>query len=205
MRQRTSDDGPNGSSSGISSTTSNNDTLTAGSSRNNDSAGAAVAGRTVHFEHATSTHLTSNKKAMKKKTVTFKSKLETSDDKNIVMNHPNLNVTPPQPIIKKESLEFLSRATKVACGAEPIVLESRLNSRRNGQSSEGDETDSEFPVRRRKFLDDLELARLHGMSRQKTNKDDEDNRRFLMKFDGLGDESSSSRGKIFYLKIPCFP
>lgn len=68
--------------------------------------------------------MSSTKKAMKKKTVTFKCSLETSDDLNIVMKEPNLNITPPQPIIKRESL---SRAIKVARGSEPIVRESRLD------------------------------------------------------------------------------
>lgn len=67
------------------------------------------------------------KKTIKKKTVTFKSCLETSDDLNIVRKEPNLHITPPVPIIKKESFDCLSRATKVARGKEPIVLESRLN------------------------------------------------------------------------------
>lgn len=191
---------------------------------------------------------------MKKKTVTFKSSLETSDDLNIVMKEPDLNITPPQPIIKKESLEFLSRATKVACGAEPIVLQSRLDlnlknfsgysidkldklnslsfrsstfgqsnaapdvddddnnddnedddddgdSRRNGQSSEGDETESEQHEHdgengsekrsnatnkprhshrtkkpNKKFLDDVELAHLRNgkKGKRKLAKDDDE-------------------------------
>lgn len=80
---------------------------------------------------------------MKKKTVTFKSSLETSDDLNIVMKEPNTHITtPPVPIIKKESLECLSRATKVACGVEPIVLKSRLDKRRKDFKGDIDKLNS---------------------------------------------------------------
>lgn len=92
---------------------------------------------------ATSAGGSVSKKSAKKKTVTFKSSLETSDDLNIVMKEPNPYITtPPVPIIKKESLECLSRATKVACGVEPIVLKSRLDKRKKDFSGDIDKLNS---------------------------------------------------------------
>lgn len=63
------------------------------------------------------------KKAAKKKTVTFKNVLETSDDLNIVKKEPNPYIAPPVPIIKKECL---TRAIQIARGGKSILLPSRL-------------------------------------------------------------------------------
>lgn len=92
--------------------------------------------RSYYDKGSTSSSLSTTKKSTKKKTVTFKNCLETSDDLNIVRKEPNLHITPPVPIIKKESLDCLSRATKVACGAEPIVLQSRLDEKLRKYSEE---------------------------------------------------------------------
>lgn len=59
----------------------------------------------------------------KKKKVSFKFALETSDDVHIVKKEPNASFAPPVPIIKKECL---TRAVRVALGGEPILMPSRL-------------------------------------------------------------------------------
>lgn len=59
----------------------------------------------------------------KKKKVSFKFALETSDDVHIVKKEPIASFAPPVPIIKKECL---TRAVRVALGGEPILMPSRL-------------------------------------------------------------------------------
>lgn len=61
----------------------------------------------------------SNKKATKKKKVSFKFSLETSDDAHIVKKEPNTTFDPPVSIIKKECL---TRAIR----GESIIMPSRL-------------------------------------------------------------------------------
>lgn len=63
------------------------------------------------------------KKATKKKKVSFKFGLETSDDSHIVKKEPNASFAPPIPIIKKECL---TRAIRIARGGESIIMPSRL-------------------------------------------------------------------------------
>lgn len=65
----------------------------------------------------------SSKKASKKKKVSFKFGLETSDDAHIVKKEPNITFDPPVSIIKKECL---TRAIRIARGGESIIMPSRL-------------------------------------------------------------------------------
>lgn len=65
----------------------------------------------------------STKKPTKKKKVSFKFGLETSDDAHIVKKEPNTTFDPPIPIIKKECL---TRAIRIARGGESIIMPSRL-------------------------------------------------------------------------------
>lgn len=64
-----------------------------------------------------------NKKTTKKKKVSFKFGLETSDDAHIVKKEPNITFDPPVSIIKKECL---TRAIRIARGGESIIAPSRL-------------------------------------------------------------------------------
>lgn len=64
-----------------------------------------------------------NKKPVKKKKVSFKFGLETSDDAHIVKKEPNVSFAPPVSIIKKECL---TRAIRIARGGESIIMPSRL-------------------------------------------------------------------------------
>lgn len=59
----------------------------------------------------------------KKKKVSFKFALETSDDVHIVKKEPIASFAPPVPIIKKECL---TRAIRIALGGESIIMPSRL-------------------------------------------------------------------------------
>lgn len=59
----------------------------------------------------------------KKKKVSFKFALETSDDVHIVKKEPIASFAPPVPIIKKECL---TRAIRIARGGESIIMPSRL-------------------------------------------------------------------------------
>lgn len=59
----------------------------------------------------------------KKKKVSFKFGLETSDDVHIVKKEPIASFAPPVPIIKKECL---TRAIRIARGGESIIMPSRL-------------------------------------------------------------------------------
>lgn len=63
------------------------------------------------------------KKPTKKKRVSFKFGLETSDDSHIVKKEPNASLTPTASIIKKECL---TRAIRIARGGESIIMPSRL-------------------------------------------------------------------------------
>lgn len=65
----------------------------------------------------------STKKLAKKKKVSFKFGLETSDDAHIVKKEPNTTFDPPVSIIKKECL---TRAIRIARGGESIIMPSRL-------------------------------------------------------------------------------
>lgn len=67
----------------------------------------------------------SEKKTIKKKRVSFKFGLETSDDLHIVKKEPNALLTPTASIIKKECL---TRAIRIARGGESIIMPSRLSS-----------------------------------------------------------------------------
>lgn len=63
-------------------------------------------------------------KSHKRKKVSFKFTLETSDDLDITKTEPQPCIDPPVSIIKKECL---TRAIRIARGGEPILMPSRLN------------------------------------------------------------------------------
>lgn len=70
------------------------------------------------------THTSQTTKSQKKKRVSFKLSLETSDDINTVKKDPKSCTEAPVSIIKKECL---TRAIRIARGGEPILMPSRLS------------------------------------------------------------------------------
>lgn len=87
------------------------------------SGNGGTAGATITSQTDAIAGVAEKKMPAKKKKVSFKFALESSDDLHIVKKEPIASFAPPVPIIKKECL---TRAIRIARGGESIIMPSRL-------------------------------------------------------------------------------